>query len=377
MNVLINCSNLKTGGALQVADSICHELYKYEQHDFTIVASDALINSLDDLQKTPNLKILNYNFKNNFHALLYGRDTYLDSIEKKNNISAVLTLFGPISWIPKSVHICGFARGQLLLSDSPFYTRMKPLERFFKKIHNFILSYYFQRGVNVFFTENEFITEKWKHLVKNAKVFTITNFYNQVFDRKNEWQNIKLPKFDGKTFLCITSYYKHKNLEIAIDVAKSLLKINSSFKFRFVFTISEDEYPIVPESLKRNFLFLGKVSISECPSLYTQANVMFQPTLMECFTATYPEAMKMEVPIVTTDLEFAHGLCGNAALYYKALDAHDAARILYNLCNDKKLCLDLIVKGKQQLLKYDSYEQRASKLIKIIEEQKYGRNETF
>lgn len=37
------------------------------------------------------------------------------------------------------------------------------------------------------------------------------------------------------------------------------------------------------------------------------------PSLLECFTATYPEAMRMERPIVTTDLAFAQGLCGEAA----------------------------------------------------------------
>ena len=68
------------------------------------------------------------------------------------------------------------------------------------------------------------------------------------------------------------------------------------------------------------------MDITECPSLYEQADVMFQPTLLECFSATYPEAMKMQRPIVTTDIEFAHGLCGPAAHYYSPLSAEDAAR---------------------------------------------------
>jgi len=95
--------------------------------------------------------------------------------------------------------------------------------------------------------------------------------------------------------------------------------------------------------------------------------MMFQPTLLECFSATYPEAMKMEVPIVTTDLEFARGLCGNAAIYYSPLSARDAAGAIYKTATDKALQTQLKDAGKQQLLSYDTYDQRAEKLIGILE----------
>ena len=39
---LINCSNLKAGGGLQVADSICGQLEKYQQHKFVVVLSKYL-----------------------------------------------------------------------------------------------------------------------------------------------------------------------------------------------------------------------------------------------------------------------------------------------------------------------------------------------
>ena len=94
---------------------------------------------------------------------------------------------------------------------------------------------------------------------------------------------------------------------------------------------------------------------------------MFMPTLLECFTATYPEAMRMEKPIVTTDLEFARGLCGEAACYYSAVDAKAAAESLYKVATDKKYAEHLVNNGKKQLLSYDNYEQRAEKLVKVLE----------
>ena len=43
MNILINCSNLKNGGGLQVADSICGQLHRFPQHQFVVVLSTFLV----------------------------------------------------------------------------------------------------------------------------------------------------------------------------------------------------------------------------------------------------------------------------------------------------------------------------------------------
>jgi glycosyltransferase involved in cell wall biosynthesis len=124
----------------------------------------------------------------------------------------------------------------------------------------------------------------------------------------------------------------------------------------------------VPDDVREHFIFLGKVEVNECPNLYEQADIMFMPTLMECFTATYPEAMRMGVPIITTDLDFARGLCGEAACYYDAVSPLAAAEAIYKVAKDKEYATNLVKNGKEQLKKFDNYEQRAEKIIKILEE---------
>ena len=42
MHILINASNLKAGGALQVADSLCGLLGEFPEHEFVVVLSRAL-----------------------------------------------------------------------------------------------------------------------------------------------------------------------------------------------------------------------------------------------------------------------------------------------------------------------------------------------
>ncbi len=156
-------------------------------------------------------------------------------------------------------------------------------------------------------------------------------------------------------------------MKITASIARYFIKHYPSFQFRFVNTLTPEEATFVTEDIQEHFCLLGKVDVSECPALYEQADVMLMPSLMECFTATYPEAMRMEVPVVTTDLDFAHGLCGNAACYYESTNAEAAARAIYKVATDKEFARSLVEEGKEQLKTFDGYNQRAEKLIGILE----------
>ena len=176
-----------------------------------------------------------------------------------------------------------------------------------------------------------------------------------------------MPKFDGVTCLSVSSPYPHKNLGIIEGVVRYLHRTHPLFKLRFVLTCSEEQCPF-PEDIKQSIVYVGKVDVSECPFLYEQSDIMFMPTLLECFSATYPEAMRMDVPIVTTDLEFAHGLCGDSACYFSAVDAAAAAEAIYKVATDREYAGQLVENGREQLLKFDNYEQRAGTLISLLEE---------
>ena len=121
------------------------------------------------------------------------------------------------------------------------------------------------------------------------------------------------------------------------------------------------------EKYKDRILLIGKVDINTCPSLYDKADIMFLPTLLECFSASYPEAMKMGKPILTSDLSFAHSLCGDAALYFDPLSPQSIVEAIQRINVDKILVSVLIENGRKQLHVYDNAEQRCDKIIKLLE----------
>ena len=356
---LINATNLKVGGGIQVVQSICGELKRFPEHKFIVVLS----NYINDkgIEFGSNVELYRHDILHNLKTILSGRENFLDELTETKNPDGVLTVFGPSIWRPRTPHLCGFARAQLLLKVKGYRLSLK--DRIVYKAWG----WGFKKSSKVFYTENVYISRLLEKYYKDVKVYTVSNYYNQVFDQPEKWtRNIRLPKYDGVTCLSISSNYPHKNFGIIPDVIRAVRCSHPELNVRFVLTIDEKELP-VDDDVKDNILFIGKVDVAECPNLYEQADIMFMPTLLECFTATYPEAMRMEVPIVTTDLEFARGLCGDAACYFSAVDAKAAAEAICRVAADKEYAHKLVENGMKQLLTYDNYEQRAEKLIRIME----------
>lgn len=368
MNILINATNLSGGGGAQVADSVCRYLNEYPQHHFIVVLSKALDGTAKSIEKYPNVEVIRYNYPpSDYKSFFTGRNEFLDRLVYECKIQCVLTVFGPMKWVPKCTHVSGFALSQIVIPESPFFTRMPLMQRIKARMTATLWAYIFRRSAKFLYTENPLITERLQNKFKECKVVTITNSYNQVFDKPEKWVERKLSEFDGVQLLSVTSAGGHKNLPIALEVAEILKKEHPDFKFRFVFTINESEYPSIPEELKDCFCFTGKVSIEECPSLYAQCDIEFQSTLLECFTATYPEAMVMHKPIITTNLEFAKGICGDAAVYYDATSAKSAAEVIYKVAVNKQLQDALVANGIRRLETFDTSKQRAEKILMLCE----------
>lgn len=365
MRLLVNASNIGKGGATQVTNSICVGLNQVPDVDFVVVLPESMDGLKEEISAYRNVEVVIHSVSRSKWTKITGREPFLDNLVQQKHIDCVLSVFGPTWWIPCCPHLAGFALAHVVMPESPYFQRMGRGEKLKSTIKNNFMRFFFRRCSRNYYTENSMITERLQKSFPRHKVFTVTNYYNQVFDQPDKWEPMDLPKFDGCTILTLAAAYPHKNLEIAIPAARYLHDKYPSFRFRFVFSIKEEEYPEVPADLKEHFHFIGYVSIYRCPSLYKQATIVFQPTLLECFTAAYPESMVMERPIVTTSLAFAKGLCGDAALYYSSTSAEEAAEQIHALANNSELYHSVVENGKNQLKKYDTYNDRVLKLVSL------------
>ena len=92
---------------------------------------------------------------------------------------------------------------------------------------------------------------------------------------------------------------------------------------------------------------------------------MFLPSHLECFSASYPEAMKMERPILTSNLSFARTVCKDAAMYFDNLNGKDISDKIKLLFHDEKLSKELVERGKKRLVFFDDSRAQAEKYLNI------------
>ena len=123
MVILINASDMKAGGGIQVADSVCCELHRYPQHYFIAVLSSYMKKTEERLSGYDNVEVVEYDYpKYNVRLLMTGRDVFLDNLVDEKEVDVVVSIFGPNLWIPQCPHISGFARPHLVIPESPYFT---------------------------------------------------------------------------------------------------------------------------------------------------------------------------------------------------------------------------------------------------------------
>lgn len=205
--------------------------------------------------------------------------------------------------------------------------------------------------------------------IERGKVFTVNNAYHGIYNTPDKWLNVskKVTNASGFKLITISAFYPHKNLAIIPQVIDYINANYPDFEFTFILTFDESKFPKLSEDQKRHLLFLGKVNIEECPPLYQQADALFMPTLLECFTVSYLEAMKMKIPILTSDLPFAYDICQDAALYFEPLNPKSVGESIFKLAKDENLRHTLIKNGSNQLKRFGTATDRAKSYISILE----------
>ena len=153
-----------------------------------------------------------------------------------------------------------------------------------------------------------------------------------------------------------SSYYTHKNLEItpAVAAAMRCIKPDLDFEFQFTLDTSSNHWQRIMRLAARlgvahYLVTLGVLPLARLAGAYRDASAVFLPTLLEASTAVYPESFYMKRPLVTSNMDFALELCGDAALFAPPRDADALARQLIHLAQNRELREQLVAAGERQL----------------------------
>lgn len=378
MKVLFNATTLVMGGALQVAVAfIKQSIISDCDIEWSFAVSRQVFNELSDSEKNSlQLRVTVFDVS---PAKSKQQRLRLKKLENSCRVDVVFTLFGPAYVKFSAPHVCGVADGWVTHSSLLAFQSLESVSASLRMLLIVIYKAYWYRKATTWVVEaNNAKLGLIKRLrLQQDSIHVIPNTCGQHYFIKGQvapdFQKLKKIRL-----LCMSAYYTHKNLEIMPDIARYLYDETKRYKFEFVLTLSEksDGYKNILQKaaqlgVEGSICNIGSVRVNDGPSVYKKCHIVFLPSLLETFSANYPEAMAMSRPIITTDLPHARSACKGAALYFEPKNARSATEKILQLIADPQLLETLVNDGKKVLSLLPTPEQRFAQYINVIKSQ-YG-----
>lgn len=367
MILLINTASTFKGGSVQVAKSFIEECIGANENIYHVILGELLSKSLNIRKFPANFFFYEIGYRPATRVLtLKSQNKDLIEIEKKVKPDVVFTTSGPAYWRPKAPHLIGFNLGHHIYPESKFYLSLNCLKRAQWALKKQIARYFFINDADEYVVQTDDVKNRLKKWLKKDAVHTVFNSCSSYFYKPYTYPP-KLPMKESGEFrmLTLSAWYPHKNINIVKDILDNLSSMER-LQIKFVLTLPDSIFQKhFPKQYHKNIINVGPIRLEEAPSLYKECDAMFLPTLIECFSASYVEAMSMEKPILTSDLDFAHSICGKAACYFDPLDAKDISKKIKAIQKSPTEQKRLIELGKIRLKRFTNANQRAWAYLSI------------
>ncbi|MBB6215537.1 hypothetical protein HNQ80_001626 [Anaerosolibacter carboniphilus] len=118
--------------------------------------------------------------------------------------------------------------------------------------------------------------------------------------------------------------------------------------------------------LKDRVIFTGFAPYSHLPYFYNAASLFVYPSLYEGFGLPPLEAMACGCPTITSNLTSIPEVVNDAAILINPYDVDELTHAIIRVLEDKKLSMELIVKGLAQASQF-SWENTARNTLRVYE----------
>ena len=360
MRLLINTSSAAQGGSVQVAISFLRECCSFSEHSYGVIVGPGLAGLLKVDEFPVNFKFYFVNERPSQRLFAAVRGHIFSHIEKDFSPDCVFTTSGPSYWKSGCPHLIGYNLPHYVYRDSPYFKIISRFERIAWWARGMVIRYFYRRDANALVVQTDDVNERARKYLGIEDVLTVSNTCGAQYFKTTPHVDFLPERVEGEVrLLCLSAYYDHKNLGIINSIISELKKIGI-YSVRFVLTMRDDELENNFNTKSRSMIYnVGRLSPLNAPHLYEEVDCMFLPTLLECFSASYAEAMAMKVPILTSDLSFARTVCGDAALYFDPLDPVCIAKKIGALIRSKAMRQELISAGQVRVTQFNSAQQRA------------------
>lgn len=162
-----------------------------------------------------------------------------------------------------------------------------------------------------------------------------------------------LSKAGGFDFLYVATGFPHKNHAVVIE---AICRLRAAGKrFRLLLTMTPEDLRSMHGASVNELLYsgavvpLGWVDKVHLRSLYESVDACVIPSLLESQSSAHLEAMAWQKPQISSSLDFAKDLCGEASLYANPYSSSEWAEAMCQLAGSADLRDDLVEKGKARM----------------------------
>lgn len=349
--IAINGINSKIGGGRTILFDYMKHLNRQESGNRYFL----LTTNPGDFDWISNDKITVVEFPTYYGNMIFAPVIYefiINNCLEKKEIDVVFN-FGDLIINTKVSQIYLFDWSYALYPNSIIWKRMGWYDRFIRKIKLHLIKIRLHHPT-VVIAQTQVVKESLENLYGlTNSVKVVPNSISLVNVQSVHVRKPVLPS--GTRLLCLTHYYPNKNLEVCLPLAERIR--DAGYDYKIIMTIDEIQHPkavellrnIQDKGLNEIIINVGSVPIADVPSLYKACHALLLPTLLESFSATYVEAMFHGIPIFTSNLDFARGVCGDAACYFDPLDPDDILRTLNEVFDDSHRVDSLVETGRDVL----------------------------
>lgn len=367
MRIVINSSIQRFGGAIQVVLSFVNECKNFPDNDYIIWVGPGLRPLLNEKSFPQNFTFVHFDFGIIDLVKSYSIQRTLRNQEIRDKPDVMYASSGPTYYLSLCPQIIGYNLGQYVYHESPFIRGLSPYRALRRRIKEVLHIRSFLKTGNAYVVQTDDVKTRIERLYGFRNVFVVSNTASAFYRKRPVETTAFLPDKESNEFrfITISSYYGHKNFELIPEVLNSL-EAKGITNIKFVLTLPDEQFQRFIGQ-HPNILNMGPIKPADCPGLYQECDALFLPTLLECFSASYAEAMIMEKPIVTTSMGFAKSICQDAALYFEPKNAESAASAIMELINDQELRKRLVQNGLARVQHFDTPSQRAEKYLRLCE----------
>ena len=184
--------------------------------------------------------------------------------------------------------------------------------------------------------------------------------------------DFRFPK-DKIKLLYLSNYSSHKNFEVLVSLARIIKDL--SLPYCIIVTIEPADHKLAKRfisSIKKSevdsiIINTGRVAMDHVPTLYHQCDALLMPTLLESYGYPFVEAMYHNKTIITSDLDFAKDVCGDAAFYFDPLDENSILASIKQAFSDNQKRSTKIEEGKRRISQLLTREQVFRRYNELLE----------